>query len=293
MSIENFHTASNILTEGVEIDLSAAFLSGDQYLTGGLVYSESGNKFSTSVDNIPVGIVRMWAKGEVDSAPPSDYLICDGSSILVADYPKLHSIIQYRFGGSGLNFNLPRLNVKTSETYRIPSGIDREAVESDQLNNVSTISIGSSENISHSHNITTFSYNSTSGNSANQTHSHSNSNTATSSHAHNHGNITSNASHSHNFGSANANHSHTYFDGGSSNAATGNPNSNHAHDPVGVLENHSHSSSTVTHDHTFGDPTFNSTSSHSHSLTANFSSESTSHEHDLSSTGFYFIIKYR
>jgi microcystin-dependent protein len=39
--------------------------------------------------------------------PPTNYLICDGQSLLVSDYQELFNIIGYEYGGSGLNFNLP------------------------------------------------------------------------------------------------------------------------------------------------------------------------------------------
>jgi hypothetical protein len=39
--------------------------------------------------------------------PPTNYLICNGQSLLVSEYTKLYNIIGYNYGGSGLNFNLP------------------------------------------------------------------------------------------------------------------------------------------------------------------------------------------
>jgi len=40
-------------------------------------------------------------------SPSTNYLICDGQSVLVSDYQELYDIIGYNYGGSGLNFNLP------------------------------------------------------------------------------------------------------------------------------------------------------------------------------------------
>jgi len=40
------------------------------------------------------------------TAPPN-YLICNGSSLLVSEYQSLFNIIGYNYGGSGASFNLP------------------------------------------------------------------------------------------------------------------------------------------------------------------------------------------
>lgn len=61
----------------------------------------------------PVGEVTMYG----GATAPAGWLICDGSSKLVADYPDLHAAIGYTYGGAGLNFNLPDLR------SRMPVGI--------------------------------------------------------------------------------------------------------------------------------------------------------------------------
>lgn len=294
MATENFSMSSNISTEGIEIDISAAFLGGNQYLSGGLVYSSG--KFVTSIDNIPVGIIRMWAKGSASATPPQDYLICAGQSLSIFDYPKLHSVIGYRFGGSGDFFNLPDFNLTSGDTYRIPSGVDQTALESNQLNNVTSISVGDNDSISHTHQISTFTYTSTTGNSANTSHSHTNSSGDSVAHSHSFPNsaITTNASHSHNWGNANANHTHSYFASGTTTGVqTGNPTSNHAHNTGNTVGNHVHTINSSSHSHTFDSIGHNAGSSHTHAVTTNTSSDSTSHSHNISSTAVYFIIKYR
>ena len=35
------------------------------------------------------------------------WLLCDGSSYSTTDYPDLFAVIQYTYGGSGDNFNVP------------------------------------------------------------------------------------------------------------------------------------------------------------------------------------------
>jgi microcystin-dependent protein len=47
------------------------------------------------------------------SSAPTTWLLCDGSSQLVAAYPDLHSVIGYTYGGSGANFTLPDLRGRT------------------------------------------------------------------------------------------------------------------------------------------------------------------------------------
>jgi microcystin-dependent protein len=55
---------------------------------------------------VPVGAVTMWG----GSAPPANWLICDGSSLAtVGTYAALFAILGYAYGGSGANFNLPNL----------------------------------------------------------------------------------------------------------------------------------------------------------------------------------------
>jgi len=39
--------------------------------------------------------------------PPINYLICDGQTLYISQYPQLFNIIGYNYGGSGFNFNLP------------------------------------------------------------------------------------------------------------------------------------------------------------------------------------------
>ena len=52
---------------------------------------------------VPVGSLLMFG----GTTAPSGYLLCDGSSYLVADYPHLFAAIGYTWGGAGANFNVP------------------------------------------------------------------------------------------------------------------------------------------------------------------------------------------
>jgi microcystin-dependent protein len=53
----------------------------------------------------PVGMIFPYSK----DVAPEGYLPCDGGSYAVADYPELFAVIDYNFGGSGANFNVPSL----------------------------------------------------------------------------------------------------------------------------------------------------------------------------------------
>jgi microcystin-dependent protein len=52
---------------------------------------------------MPTGAMVDYA----GSTAPTGFLLCDGSSQLVASYPTLFGVIGYDYGGSGANFNLP------------------------------------------------------------------------------------------------------------------------------------------------------------------------------------------
>lgn len=59
---------------------------------------------------VPVGTIIDFA----GTSAPSDYLVCDGSSVAVATYPALHASIGYTWGGAGANFNLPNMQRRTA-----------------------------------------------------------------------------------------------------------------------------------------------------------------------------------
>jgi microcystin-dependent protein len=63
---------------------------------------------------VPIGGIIPFA----GSTAPNGWLICDGSSILKADYPELYSTLGNSYGSSSLNFNIPDLR------QRIPLGYD-------------------------------------------------------------------------------------------------------------------------------------------------------------------------
>jgi len=79
-----------------------------------------------AVPNIsPIGSIMMWP-GDINSLPnsPFDYWIpCNGTTLSTTAYPELFAILQYTYGGSGDNFNVPDMRnlfvVGTGSEYNI------------------------------------------------------------------------------------------------------------------------------------------------------------------------------
>jgi len=57
----------------------------------------------------PVGIILPFGSPTI----PEGYLLCDGSTLNVVDYPELFAVIGYSFGGSGATFTIPDLIDRT------------------------------------------------------------------------------------------------------------------------------------------------------------------------------------
>lgn len=65
---------------------------------------------------MPVGVIMLF--GGVAAPAGGDWALCNGAALAIASYPELHSVLGYRYGGSGGTFNLPNLN------GRVPIGVD-------------------------------------------------------------------------------------------------------------------------------------------------------------------------
>ena len=61
----------------------------------------------------PIGSITQFA----GTLAPTDYMICDGSSLAKADYPDLFNVIGYAYGGEGSMFNLPNLQGRVAVGY--------------------------------------------------------------------------------------------------------------------------------------------------------------------------------
>jgi hypothetical protein len=141
----------------------AAFVGDSNEIRAGKIYefAYNGSAFQlvspiipvdTSVGAVtPIGSTIIWHT----ATPPTGFLECDGSSVLVATYPDLHSIIGYTYGGSGASFNLPDLRGEFLRGYSHASGNDPDAsTRTDRGDGITGDNIGtkqSDELKSHTH----------------------------------------------------------------------------------------------------------------------------------------------
>ena len=74
-----------------------------------LTYSELDTNFANLQGaTVPYGSVAVHPSTE----QVAGWLVCDGSSLLVASYPDLFASIGYTYGGSADNFSIPDLRAK-------------------------------------------------------------------------------------------------------------------------------------------------------------------------------------
>jgi microcystin-dependent protein len=88
----------------------------------------------------PVGLIIPFGS---DTAP-SGYLLCDGSSYATSDYPELFAVIDYNYGGSGANFNVPNLFNRAI----VGSGDDFNYMD---VGGAETVTLTTAEMPSHNH----------------------------------------------------------------------------------------------------------------------------------------------
>ena len=122
-------------------NLKKSFLVRGNNIVG---FSDKKN-FSTA----PLGTVLSFA----GQARPNGYLLCDGASYKVTDYPDLYAVIGNTYGGDSTNFNVPNL-VDASQSpaptmiYIIKAFHTNEGVDSDagsgEKNKIDSISVNGS-----------------------------------------------------------------------------------------------------------------------------------------------------
>ena len=296
MPIEDFKVSTGISIDGVTIDVSSIETSG------GLVYDSSSSAFVSSVGNIPVGVVRLWASSSAGASPPDDYLICDGSQNLVQiDYPSLYAVIGDRFTSSpnGTTFGLPSFNNTTTGTYPIAVGHDKVGdLNTPQVKPLPTTkSIGDSASTAHFHTSgSSFAPNAQTSTTPNHSHTLSN---VLSNHFHN-SNTNTDGSHNHSTTNASAAHGHLY-QAGTTAAQTTDANANHNHTGYGPKQEHFHGANfgvTSNNAHGHGNTTGRVNGSgiaddHSHDVSVSLTAQTNNHSHTANTSGFYFIIRYR
>ena len=122
-------------------NLKKSFLVRGNNIVG---FSDKKN-FSTA----PLGTVLSFA----GQTRPNGYLLCDGASYKVTDYPDLYAVIGNTYGGDSTNFNVPNL-VDASQSpaptmiYIIKAFHTNEGVDSDagsgEENKIDSISVNGS-----------------------------------------------------------------------------------------------------------------------------------------------------
>lgn len=295
MTIKDFKIESDLIIDGILIDLSYSTNSG------GIYFDASSNSYKSGDSNIPVGVVRMWASGSTSPTIPDDYLICDGrQNLSQTEYARLYAVIGNRFTSSpnGATFGIPSFN-SSSKQYPAVIGINKTNDNATsgiftQTANQNTVDIGSSSSTSHSHTSgSNFNPNTTTDVSLSHTH---NTGEGTENHSHNWTTgTTGGTSHNHNAGNASAAHAHGYSLGDQNYLASSNPTGGHSHTYTAESETHGHSTSTNGHTHNVNGPTGQNANenTHNHAFTSSLSPSAISHTHQVDTSGFYFIIRYR
>jgi microcystin-dependent protein len=85
-----------------EVGASAATWGAKQ---NGVFDEIDAQVFANQQAGVAVGSGALW----FTATPPTNWLICDGSSLDTTAYAKLFAVFGYAFGGSGANFNLPAM----------------------------------------------------------------------------------------------------------------------------------------------------------------------------------------
>lgn len=118
---------------------NAVFAAAQFTNSGSQIYVNGG--FDSTAPIVPAGAVMSFAR----PTAPQGWLVCDGSSQYVSNYPALYSAIGTNFGGNGIStFSLPDLRGEFVRGWDDSRGVDTaRAWASSQ----------SSANLAHTHTI--------------------------------------------------------------------------------------------------------------------------------------------
>ena len=103
------------------------------------------------------------------SVAPENYLLVQGQSLAVTDYPELFAVLGYTYGGSGANFSLPNLQ------GRVPVGLNSSETEFNALGKTggsATHTLTVNEMPSHTHTQNAHTHTSPEHTHGNTSHSH-------------------------------------------------------------------------------------------------------------------------
>jgi microcystin-dependent protein len=114
-------TSKTITTDSLLTDSLLVYRSGSGLL------QMSKQVFFNHVATIPVGTILPYA----GSTPPTGYLFCDGSEVLISQYAVLYSIIAYTYKAAVL--------LQGAGTFALPDFRGRFALGKDNMNNSFTV----------------------------------------------------------------------------------------------------------------------------------------------------------
>lgn len=114
-------TSKTITTDSLSTDSLLVYRQG-----GGLLQM-SKQVFFNHVATMPIGTILPYA----GSTPPTGYLLCDGSEVLIATYAVLYSIIGYTYKAAVL--------LQGAGTFALPDFRGRFALGKDNMNNSFTV----------------------------------------------------------------------------------------------------------------------------------------------------------
>lgn len=285
MASSAFSTPTTLTTQSVVIDTSS--VSDKKNLT----YSSSSSKFISTVQAIPIGIVRMYVSGSA----PSNYLICNGQAVNTYTYRLLHAVISNKYGGTAYSAGVTdQSNAVT--TFNLPNLIDYAFPYGSTANTSlpTTLGIGAINiDASHTHN-TTISLTVDAGAAKAHNHSHTTSGNQSVDHTHNFGNTSANSGgHSHLGQSTSTSHAHNIsLTNTSGSGNTGGISANHTHNINNASASHNHNVNSASgHTH----PSSNDGGTHSsHNYAITLANATLNHSHTYSTvTGVYFYVRYQ
>lgn len=285
MASSAFSTPTTLTTQSVVIDTSN--VSDKKNLT----YSSSSSKFISTVQAVPIGIVRMYVSGSA----PSNYLICNGQAVNTYTYRLLHAVISNKYGGTAYSAGVTdQSNAVT--TFNLPNLIDYAFPYGSTANTSlpTTLGIGATNiDASHTHN-TTISLTVDAGAAKAHNHSHTTSGNQSVDHTHNFGNTSANSGgHSHLGQSTSVSHQHNYqISNNSGSGNTGGISGNHTHTINNASASHNHNVNSAS-GHTHSSSNDGGThSSHNYAIT--LANATLNHSHTFSTaTGVYFYVRYQ
>jgi len=115
---QNFISNKTLVLDTITSDQMLIFRPGNSNL-----YRTTKETFLKQVATVPPGCIMPFAGTTV----PAGYLLCDGSEVLVADYPLLYSVIGYAYKSV--------LQLQGSGTFALPDLRGRFALGRDNMNN--------------------------------------------------------------------------------------------------------------------------------------------------------------